>query len=185
MRTAHPAVFECDECGFVGRTDAEIAFHASISGHAAFVCKTTGCERTFSRLDTYHRHERSHNSNSKRYPCQYCKKYRGRHGFKRKDHLTQHIRKYHHIGEGEAVGSVLDRKWCPKPDCSEARASHAWYERAFATSAEWLKHMREVHNECKFPCPKSGCDRINAKGYFRVADLRTHLRKVHGMTGDL
>jgi hypothetical protein len=40
--------------------------------------------------------------------------------------------------------------------------------------------MRTEHNEADFPCPQSGCDRVNGKGYFRKNDLRAHLRKVHG-----
>ena len=31
-----------------------------------------------------------------------------------------------------------------------------------------------------FPAPRPGCDRVNGKGYFRKADFRAHLRKVHG-----
>lgn len=41
--------------------------------------------------------------------------------------------------------------------------------------------MRTVHDESDFPCPRPGCDRINGKGYYRKADLRSHLRKVHGV----
>lgn len=43
--------------------------------------------------------------------------------------------------------------------------------------------MRTVHDESEFPCLQPGCDRINAKGYFRKSDLRAHLRKVHGTDG--
>jgi hypothetical protein len=43
--------------------------------------------------------------------------------------------------------------------------------------------MRTVHDESEFPCLQPGCDRINAKGYFRKSDLRAHLRKFHGTDG--
>ncbi|KAI4938755.1 uncharacterized protein J4E92_000036 [Alternaria infectoria] len=144
-----------------------------------------GCEKQFSRLDTYQRHQRTHREDSKRFPCKYCKKYRGKNGFKRKDHLTQHVRNYHHIGEGDQVCKLDDRKWCPKKECPESRPASVddWQQGAFATSKEWVKHMRTVHDESGFSCPQAGCDRINGKGYFRPADLRIHLRKAHGTDG--
>jgi len=51
---------------------------------------------------------------------------------------------------------------------------------AFASSAEWIKHMRTVHDESIFSCLHPGCDRVNGRGYFRNADIRSHVRKVHG-----
>lgn len=183
MRTAHPDILECNQCSFKGTILFDVWLHASETGHMAFSCEHDGCEKKFSRLDTYRRHARSHNDDAKRHSCKYCKKYRGQNGFKRKDHLTQHLRNYHHIGEDEVKGSLSERGWCPKEGCSEARPASVscGVHGVFASSVQWVKHMRTVHDESDFPCPRPGCDRINGKGYYRKADLRSHLRKVHGV----
>ena len=184
MRAMHPDVFTCDECMYVGKTLYEIGLHAANTGHASFICKHNGCEKKFSRLDTYQRHQQTHREDAKRFPCKYCKKYRGKNGFKRKDHLTQHIRNYHHIGEGEQV-ACFERRWCPLKDCDNSTPVEANYltPGAFTSSKEWVKHMRTIHDKSHFDCPQPGCDRINGKGYFRPADLRAHLRKAHGTDG--
>ncbi|EUC34656.1 hypothetical protein COCCADRAFT_61878, partial [Bipolaris zeicola 26-R-13] len=126
---------------------------------------------------------RKHQDDAKRFPCKYCKKYRGSNGFKRRDHLTQHVRSYHHIGEndGDKYGTY-GSYWCPKIECIHHKESPYGFGNwgAFSALAEYIKHMRNVHDESDFPCPQPGCDRVDSKGYFRKADLRNHLRKVHG-----
>ncbi|KAJ5058630.1 hypothetical protein J3E72DRAFT_196388, partial [Bipolaris maydis] len=131
---------------------------------------------------------RKHRDDAKRFPCKYCKKYRGSNGFKRRDHLTQHIRNYHHIGEdGSRRYSTFECFWCPIIGCSDHKDSpnNVGKSRAFYVSKEYIKHLRTVHDQSDFPCPQPGCDRVNSKGYFRKADLRNHLRKVHGTDGSL
>jgi len=185
MRAVHQDAFTCDECMYVGSGQYGLGLHASNTGHASFICKHDGCEKKFSRLDTYQRHQRTHREDAKRFPCKYCKKYRGKSAFKRKDHLTQHVRNYHHIGEDKQRGHLLDRKWCPKKECTESKPATVFIRDlgVFTSSKEWVKHMRTVHDESEFSCPQPGCDRVNGKGYFREADLRAHLRKVHGTDG--
>ena len=189
MRAMHQDAFTCEECIYVGKSQYELGLHAFATGHASFICKHDDCEKRFSRLDTYQRHQRTHLEDAKRFPCKYCKKYRGKNGFKRKDHLNQHVRNYHHIGEDEQVGTIPNRKWCPKRECAKARHDDSVeYVRlstqgVFPSSKEWVKHMRTVHDESEYSCPQAGCDRVNRKGYFRSAELRTHLRKVHGTDG--
>ncbi|KAF2865465.1 hypothetical protein BDV95DRAFT_586467 [Massariosphaeria phaeospora] len=192
MRTDHPDTHTCDECTQSFRSQVQLNFHASDMGHAAFKCRHTNCGKTFARLDTYDRHQKSHDEDAPRHPCKYCKKYRGLNGFKRKDHLTQHLRGYHHIGEHvinghEAWGRTLA---CPHKDCPEYRESQywedrtfVWNDRAFTKRADYVSHMRKIHDESEFSCPEFGCDRVGKKGYFRRADLRTHLKKVHGTDG--
>ena len=184
MKAEHHDAFTCDECMYVGSSQYELGLHASNTGHASFICNYDGCEKKFSRLDTYQRHQRTHRHDAKRFPCKYCKTYRGKSAFKRKDHLTQHVRNYHHIGEGDHVAK-WNRKWCQKKECTESRPDPMSLPGpgVFTSSKEWVKHMRTVHDESIFSCPQHGCDRINGNGYFRPADLRTHLRKVHGTDG--
>jgi hypothetical protein len=126
----------------------------------------------------------------KRYACKYCKKYRGSNGFKRKDHLTQHLRNYHHIGERIPSESYLG--WsCNHEDCDSYRAGACaerssgketlyFQDPAFRNESDYNTHMRKVHNETPFPCPISSCGRIGPKGYLRKRDMIKHLQKEHG-----
>jgi len=185
MEAEHHDAFVCDECMYVGMSHYEVGLHASDTGHASFICKHDGCEKKFARLDTYQRHQRTHREDAKRFPCKYCKKYRGKNGFKRKDHLTQHVRNYHHIGEGKQILYSNGHQWCPKKECTDSKPATVpfWFQGVFTSSKEWVNHMRTVHDESELSCPQAGCDRVNGKGYFRPADLRIHLRKAHGTDG--
>jgi hypothetical protein len=185
MKSLHPETHQCHECQHIARTPIGLGYHASTLGHAAFACDDPTCSKTFSRLDTYQRHKKSHQKDAKRHPCKYCKKHRGSNGFKRKDHLTQHLRNYPHIGEQNVMGNLDTRGACHHEDCEyfvlrrpigQYLPREKW---TFKTSAEWVTHMRVVHDESEFPCPMAGCGRVRGKGYFRKADLRAHLRKVH------
>jgi hypothetical protein len=185
MQTMHQGMTSCDQCQEVFESVWLLDGHASGLGHTAFICKQEDCEKGFTRSDTYTRHQRTHQKDARRFPCKYCKKYRGKNGFKRKDHLTQHVRNYHHIGE-DSTSFGLWGIWCSKPECIKSRLAEVTSladEGAFRSSKEWINHMRTEHDESTFSCPQSGCDRVNGKGYFREADLRSHLRKVHGTDG--
>jgi hypothetical protein len=185
MQTMHWAADTCDQCLEVFRCIQSLEMHTYMTGHIGFICKQDDCEKGFSRWDTYTRHQRTHQKDARRFPCKYCKKYKGKNGFKRKDHLTQHVRNYHHIGEDD-ISSRHWRKWCPKLDCTESRPAGVpmWSDQsAFPSSKECINHIRTEHDESEFSCPQPGCDRVNGKGYFRKNDLRAHLRKVHGTDG--
>jgi hypothetical protein len=182
LKTSHPGLFICAQCDTPFDKQFLLERHASNSGHASFLCDRQDCGKTFLRLDTYQRHWKVHQDDTERFPCKYCKKYRGTNGFKRKDHLTQHLRGYHHIGEDEALKSNSGYS-CTEPDCSEYRelnnrfhASHAFTKRP-----DYVKHMKAVHDTSEFPCPEPGCERVGGKGYFRIADIRAHLKKVHNI----
>jgi hypothetical protein len=185
MQIAHGYVYACGHCIEVFKSRLGLEWHISDTGHASLVCNHENCGKIFSRVDTYQRHQRNHQKDAKLFSCKYCKKYRGRNGFKRKDHLNQHIRNYHHIGEDEATGVSYQRRWCPKKECPESRPENTLWNApgVFTSSKAWIEHMRTVHEESEFSCPQPGCDRINGKGYFRGNDLRAHLRKVHGTDG--
>lgn len=183
MRTAHPELRSCSECGAAFSSRHKLSEHAEETGHAAFICGQSDCGSAFSRYDTYERHLKIHEDDAKRYACPHCKKHRGVNGFKRKDHLTQHLRNYHHIGEYEARSApYLGGKSCPHKDCSEWRPKSVWVkENAFQTTSEYTKHMKKVHDESPFPCPEPECDRIGGKGYYRRRDLFRHQKKEHSM----
>ena len=173
LNISHPEVYKCQQCAVFFRTQYLLEDHASTTGHASFICGHGDCNKMFARLDTCQRHQMSHREDAKRFPCKYCRKYRGSNGFKRKDHLTQHLRGYHHIGKEDTERGL----YTYKTSCSyEGCDADVWLR------ADYVKHMRTVHSASDFPCTEAGCDRVAAKGYFRKADLRIHLKKVHEIT---
>ena len=184
LKTSHPGIYICAQCNTTFDNQARLEQHASESGHASFLCDYQDCGKTFSRLDTYQRHQKKHQEDANRFPCKYCKKYRGMNGFKRKDHLTQHLRGYHHIGEGEAKSLWTVRRSCNHVDCPEHTQGlpHNDPRHPFLNYFELKKHIKIVHNTTDYPCPELNCDRVDAKGYMRRGDLRTHLKKVHDIT---
>jgi hypothetical protein len=182
--SAHP----CAECGLVFSRMAELNEHAW-SCSPAFKCHYEGCSSTFSHYSTLERHYSGHLNNTPRFPCPHCQKYQGDAGFKRRDHLTQHLRGYHHIGVEDIKSTASP---CPHANCEayregayEANGSLARLyifskeRHAFSTPKDFQNHMRKVHDETPFQCSASGCDRHGAKGYFRIRDLEKHQRKEH------
>lgn len=146
MKTVHLDAFTCDQCMYVGESQYAIALHASYTGHASLVCKHGSCEKTYSRLDTLQRHQRAHQDDARRFPCTWCKKHQGKNGFKRKDHLTQHLRNYHHIGEDERVEKLVNRNYpCPQPGCDRTN------DKAYIRKHDLRAHLRKIHGTIDFP----------------------------------
>jgi len=144
----------------------------------------------FSRIDVLNRHLRSLSTEEPPYPCRYCKRHRGPDGFKRRDHLLQHIRNYHHH-EQDAANTISPLKYyfptCPRRDCPHYRdesfpklpRSAQEQNKPFNSQAAYTKHMRDEHNQCTFPCDVAGCDRVGRRGYFREKDLLKHRKNQH------
>ncbi|KAL2358214.1 hypothetical protein BJ546DRAFT_803693, partial [Cryomyces antarcticus] len=113
-----------------------------------------------------------------RYPCTHCKRHRGADGFKRKDHLTQHLRNYHHI---EADGEGTSGYSCSHEDCAAFRSSpgglHSPHLHAFQKKSDYTAHMKKEHDESPHPCSWPGCNRVRGKGFFRERDLMKHEKK--------
>ena len=139
------------------------------------ICRYDGCNTRFSYSPELIRHLKIHDPNCKRFPCPRCRKRSGSNGFKRKDHLHQHLRNYHNemIEKREVV---VDWVRCCKPECPEVQANGA---RPLLSGSEHTKHLRTVHDESPFECPQPLCERIGGKGYFRQPDLKKHLERVH------
>ncbi|KAF2123107.1 hypothetical protein BDV96DRAFT_14387 [Lophiotrema nucula] len=198
MREAHPEMYSCTACGASFSSQGGLGYHTSVTGHTGLACRYEDCGKTFSRLDTFSRHQRNHQEDASRFPCKLCKKYRGSNGFKRKDHLTQHMRGYHHVEEESYDPDFF--RGCPYTECPQhwkgfdreikSYSDYYYYysrrdQAPFKKPSELLEHRRKVHDESDFPCPQAGCERVGGKGYFRKADLRFHLKKVHGTDGSL
>lgn len=176
----------CDECDEVFNSQADLHRHAREQRHAAYACK---CNQTFSRADVLERHLDQYLPGKPKYPCPHCKRHRGDNAFKRKQHLTQHLRGYHHIG------AEINSSWgyhslpqvCPHPECPEYRgpefqdlsSSERQNQKPFRNQGEFTKHMREAHDESSFPCDIAHCPRVRGKGYFRENDFLKHRKNQH------
>jgi hypothetical protein len=187
FKEKHPELLRCHQCSQAFLTTGDIQQHAMDKGHDAFACPEIECESRCSRIDVLKRHIGGHQEDVKRHSCKYCPKYRGENGFKRKDHLMQHLRNYHHIGE-DSANKDHRRNSCRHKDC-EAYRDGAWYSwgpkpdfkhHSFQKISDYTAHMRKVHNESPFPCSFLGCSKVEGKGYFRKRDLIKHQQKVHG-----
>ena len=108
-----------------------------------------------------------------RYSCWKCKKYAGENGFKRKDHLVQHLRYYHALSQEDLVPG-----FCRHTKCSSAEGPMNGF-RAFTTLRDYTKHLREAHEESLFNCSVPGCRRFGVNGYSGWANLLRHVRKNH------
>ena len=170
---------------------ARLQTHGTEALHTPYICV---CGKKFSRHADLDRHYIQYIDMSlyPGFPCTYCKKYRGDKAFRRKDHLTQHIRNYHLIGVDDQSfvgGRFLPS--CPHIECPEYRDVE-WHVTAksfgciglamiasFPTTTAYREHMRQVHNESPFPCGVPGCPKIAGKGYFRKTDMLKHRKKEH------
>lgn len=179
MRVTHSEFRACNQCKTAFSSIAALGKHASETGHASFSCPEEGCGKACSRFDVFERHQVTHRLDVTRFPCQHCRRHRGVNGFKRKDHLTQHLRNYHHIGVDDVSGNSRS---CPHGDCPEWKpAGTQGDQHAFQKGSDYIAHMRKVHKESEFPCTEPGCDRTGPKGYFRMRDFQKHKLKAHGI----
>ncbi|RYP74511.1 hypothetical protein DL771_002985 [Monosporascus sp. 5C6A] len=160
--------------------------------HSPFACT---CGVKFARVDVLNRHIRNFSKDAPKFPCTYCKRHRGKAGFRRRDHLVQHLERYHKLDPDEIEKACPKEKRqtehdflvCPHQGC-DAYRDDAFYSlprhqrfqsKPFKSRGEYSKHMKEVHKETPFPCTVAECDRVGAKGYMREKDLIKHLSNKH------
>ncbi|KAG0652852.1 hypothetical protein D0Z07_0037 [Hyphodiscus hymeniophilus] len=144
------------------------------------------------RIDVLKRHKLQHSSAQQRYSCTHCKKWRAPNGFVRKDHLTQHLRNYHHIDTYYSEPLYIDQNpqslgfyiCCLHEGCPLFRLEEdRWGQNPlFNSRGDFTKHMRKEHDETPFPCTKAGCKRINGKGFFRKKDFLKHMKREHDIS---
>ncbi|KAK3943556.1 CROL alpha [Diplogelasinospora grovesii] len=183
--------FACIECNKVYRNRGQLQDHANESQHSPFACK---CGAKFARVDVLNRHLESLGTDIPKHPCPYCKSRRGKNGFRRRDHLIQHIRGYHKLDADEKLaelGTRRTRKYevlvCPHAECEFHRdgaflrleLAEKAQHKPFVNKSDYTKHMRDVHKETPFPCDVPGCDKTGAKGYFLEKALMRHRDEKH------
>ncbi|KAF8851006.1 hypothetical protein BDZ45DRAFT_679450 [Acephala macrosclerotiorum] len=145
---------DCTECRESFASNAKMIQYTSKHLHQPFGCE---CE--------------SLGTDIPKYPCTYCKRHRGLNGFRRRDHLLQHVRNYHLERDVDGYRKVF--LVCPHSDYSFHRdqalmnSTNAGTNKPFPSQSEYTKHMREEYNGSTFPCAVPGYNRIGKCGYFR------------------
>ncbi|KAM0815464.1 hypothetical protein AB5N19_01258 [Seiridium cardinale] len=130
-----------------------------------------------------------------KFPCTFCKSHRGNLGFRRRDHLVQHLRGYHKfdLEEINQISPPLrdirlrNSPVCAHVECEYHRDSsfrdlpleQQLEDRPFTKQSDLSKHLKEVHDETPFPCNFPGCDKVGGKGYIRQKDLMKHQTAKH------
>ncbi|KAF4611365.1 hypothetical protein G7Y89_g15648 [Cudoniella acicularis] len=209
FRNNHAEIrYSCAECQENFEDQQQLEIHTSSTMHAAYVCQFPDCGSESTRYSDLLRHQLTHKTNVPRYPCTHCRKYRGSNGFKRKDHLRQHIRNYHRIDD-LPQGSKFFVFGCQAEACKyrwngelrspEQLANHmrehhqtlvyvckyAGCDRVgmngFDTEKLLKMHLKKEH-PAPYQCPHSGCDRVGLKGWMRERDMVKHMKKVHEIT---
>ncbi|KAK1506138.1 hypothetical protein CTAM01_03473 [Colletotrichum tamarilloi] len=193
IEMGHP--FACVECSVEFRNKSKLREHANEAQHNPFACS---CGKNFARLDVLYRHLDSMGTDMPKFPCQFCKSHRGENGFRRRDHLRQHVRGYHRFeaeGKNEDIMPSRRGKYQTPPVCHFADCPHHRNEnfktlsreeqtrsKPFETQSEYTKHMKNAHDFTAFPCTVRGCSKTGAKGYAREKDLIKHRKKDHPET---
>lgn len=199
-RTTSGIALQCDECSTHFSTKASLYHHSQTSNHSPHFCF---CGKGYSRIDVLDRHIQSLNYVSTTFPCPHCKKHRGIKAFRRRDHLTQHLKGYHHMDiTSDSEDDDLSQKSkktirrkkekflrCPHKDCSSSKLvvfdnSVENPEAPFHTQSQLTQHLREIHDECLFPCREDRCPRVGGRGFFRKRDLLKHMKEYHGPSPD-
>lgn len=174
----------CKECEESFETPGLLSDHVWRELHAPFMCK---CGKRFTRGDVLNRHVMTNRPESQKYACPYCKSCPGGKSFKRKDHLIQHIRGYHHIFTEGYRQNYSHVYLCPHSDCLQYRepdfSDLPWEtqreNKPFSRSKEFTQHIRTVHDDAPYPCDVRGCLRVRGKGYIKKMDLIKHRKREH------
>jgi hypothetical protein len=87
----------CPECRGTFDNLQSLDHHTKNTSHKAWKCPEPYCNKTYARRDTYLRHRATHKDKNS-YTCIVCLGENKQKAFKRKDHLTEHIRNCHMKG---------------------------------------------------------------------------------------
>lgn len=177
---------ECPECRetFESTDGCALFKHIAASSHTCYVCL---CGTRFTRADALNRHiaSKSTDSGMPKYPCHRCKRHQGKNGFRRQDHLIQHLRGYHKVNQELKGGRLLPT--CRHLDCFGYREpsfhlmplQEQMETKPFENRTQYNKHLRIIHQETPFPCPVPGCSKSGTAGLPTAKALRTHLKSEH------
>ncbi|KAI0553856.1 hypothetical protein F4679DRAFT_580026 [Xylaria curta] len=164
-----------------------------IVSKSPFVCN---CGRNFTRLSSLERHVQNNTKqlNPVLHPCAECTTYQGKNGFKRRDHLIQHLRVLHKWNDDQlATLSSTGQNYrlkisvCHFPECDYYRAPgfkdmgirEQAKNRPFDKQSHYTDHMKREHDWSPYPCKVSGCSKVNGSGFFSTTTLERHYKEKH------
>ncbi|KAN0119341.1 hypothetical protein V8E51_001549 [Hyaloscypha variabilis] len=174
MRDHQDFKYLCAQCGTGFDTISQLDDHGQETMHSAYVCRYPECTSEATRSAEMSRHHLTHRKSTPRHACPHCRKYRGENGFKRKDHLRQHIRNYHHIdvdGDQAMVSDPIMHS-CPFEGCDKTGFN------AFDNVKLLKVHLKKDHPS-PYQCSYPGCHRIGTNGWMRERDMVKHMKKDH------
>jgi hypothetical protein len=164
---------------------ANLLRHATEFQHRPYACE---CGGQYSRLDVPNRHLNTFAIYEPKFPCTFCRLHRGPDGFRRADHLAQHLTNYHnHESERKVRSSWYNFPVCPHPNCPQHR------DESFT---KLLLRMQQGRNPFPFNlrlpsiCGMSTTNPnflvmyldvsvLGEKGYSRQKDLKKHREDTH------
>jgi len=113
----------------------------------AWTCREPECGKSYSRRDSYLRHQHAHKVDS--HPCKICSREKKQKSFKRKDHLKEHVRKCH-SGKGDkdiwSYRSVVHRSEIECPDFAVDVGMGSQKQQAVRALVETLGYVLGDHD---------------------------------------
>ncbi|KAI8950262.1 hypothetical protein F4801DRAFT_353262 [Xylaria longipes] len=175
----------------VHREQSHARQHLIVS-KSPFLCH---CGQNFTRLCSLERHVQNNTGQLQpEYPCPECPAYQGKNGFKRKDHLVQHLRVLHNWDNNQLATLFPPRQTrkfnipvCHFPECDYYRdpsfkdmgIREQEENRPFDKQSHYTDHMKREHDWSPYPCKVSGCSKVNGTGFFSTTTLEKHYKKKH------
>ncbi|KAI1396772.1 hypothetical protein F4819DRAFT_491202 [Hypoxylon fuscum] len=155
----HIPAFSCAGCLEAFTNNNDLRKHGEKKGHSPYGCI---CGTKFTRLDALNRHVTSQSRVAPQYPCEYCYNHQGENGFRRRDHLTQHLKVYHKIETVDKLTQGRSKKSKLSTIAVTPTASEA-------AMPPWPP----------FQCPVPDCPKMGYDGYLRKVDLDEHMAMMH------
>ncbi|KAH9898664.1 hypothetical protein F4778DRAFT_782781 [Xylariomycetidae sp. FL2044] len=151
--TAGASRIYCFQCNTPLEDDTQLAKHANTTKHRSYGCI---CGEKFTTLFALSRHL----PKVPEFHCEYCQARTGEHGFKRCDHLRQHLRLYHKIhndanlpsgrkhvvpvrsGNLSVEAQYLNHQ---SPTAAEHHCDYCDPSRAFEGHDALVQHLKDYH----------------------------------------
>ncbi|KAI3317818.1 hypothetical protein HD806DRAFT_526788 [Xylariaceae sp. AK1471] len=187
-------------CGYVFHSGDELHKHTSSShagqhlivSEAPFKCH---CGQEFAKLYTLERHIRGAEKHLvPEYPCHECTAYQAKNGFKRKDHLVQHLRVFHKYDDSRLATLFQPRQarrfnipachienceYYRSPEFKDLPIGQQNNNRPFDKQSDYTSHMKQEHDWSPHPCNVQSCSKVGGKGFFSATALEKHGKEKH------
>ncbi|KAI0968697.1 hypothetical protein F4678DRAFT_481887 [Xylaria arbuscula] len=172
-------------------SSSDVGQHYVIS-KSPFKCR---CGKEYTRLFSLERHISDAEKHLvPEYPCPHeCTAHQGKNGFRRKDHLVQHLKHFHKYNDDDLATVSRPRQtrkfnipvchferceYYRGPEFKDLRMDQQQKNRPFDKQSHYTRHMKEEHCWSPYPC-KLGCSKLDGKGFFSISALEKHCKEKH------